>query len=71
MFKNRALQVKLIKTDKKNVPTQPQTEEQFEGKVAVIAIHLRSAVKDLGLAVVAYVAIDTVRQVLVAKATNP
>ncbi len=64
---NRVLQVKMVKKDKTETPTSVQSDE-FEGKAAIIGQHLKDIVEYIGVAVVCYVALDTIRQVAVANA---
>ncbi len=67
---NRALQVKMVKNEKNSTPQPDQTDEQFEGKVAIIGAHLLTAIEKIGKAAVVYVLVDTVRQVAVARASK-
>lgn len=64
---NRTLHVKLVKT-KKETPVTSVQEISLEGKVAIIGHYAERAVKKAGQAIVAYVVVDTLRQVIVAKA---
>lgn len=63
---NRHIQVKLKKNDK--ALPYDQSVEDLETKLAIISEHVEKAIRKMGRAVVAYVVIDTVRQVLVAQA---
>ncbi len=66
---NRALQVKMVKNEKKNsAPQTDQTDSHFEGKAAIIGAHLLTAVEKIGKTVVVFVLVDTIRQVAIAKA---
>lgn len=66
---NRALQVKMVKTEKETT-TQPNPEDVLEKKLAVISRSFENMALKVGKAVIAYVVADTVRQILVAKATR-
>jgi hypothetical protein len=64
MFKNRKLELKVVNT--KNEPTEPvQNDIRFEEKAAIAATYLEKIVGKVGIMVVAFVAIDTFRQVMV------
>jgi hypothetical protein len=67
---NRTLQVKMVKSQKEEVQKHEPTELQFEKKVAVISGYSWDVLKKAGGVVLAYVALDTIRQVLVAKASK-
>lgn len=69
MFKNRAIQVKMVKTDK-NEQTAQDSDPGFEGKVYTITNAIEFTIKKLGAAAIAYVAVDTVRQILIQRATH-
>lgn len=63
---NRHIQVKLTKS----TPDAPydQSKEDLEAKLAVISKHVERGIRKIGHAVIAYVVIDTARQVLIAQA---
>ncbi len=65
---NRAFQVRMVKNDKDETDPPNQTDKHLEGKAAIIGFHLERAVAKIGGAVIVYVAVDTVRQVMVIKA---
>lgn len=71
MFRNRSLQVKMVKDDKKTATPYDHDMEytKFEDKVTAISDAIKSNVKKTIVvsvgAVIAYVAADTVRQVAV------
>lgn len=67
---NRALQVKVIKSKKEEPLTPTQTDVSFETKVAVLGYYVEKAVAKVGTAAITYVVLDTVRQVMVAKASR-
>lgn len=67
---NRVLQVKMVKS-KKNDPEAPApTDLPFERKAAIVGNYAERIVEKIGGAIVTYIIVDTVRQVLVAKATR-
>lgn len=66
---NRALQVKVVKNDKHDPATQ-DVEMAFEDKVDLIDEVVERTLRRIGVAVVTYVAADTVRKILVAKASK-
>jgi hypothetical protein len=65
MFK-RHIQVKLVKTS--GGLTQTNQDVSLEGKVAIIGHYATGVIQTVGKALIAYVVVDTLRQVLVAKA---
>jgi hypothetical protein len=65
---NRAIQVKLVKKDKKETTAPGQIDVTLEGKVAIVGHYLGEIVEKIGGAVITYVLVDTFRQVLVARA---
>lgn len=68
MFKNRALQVKWIKTDK-NPPTVTTNEDpDFGDKVITMTAAAEIIVKKVAMAALAYVVVDTLRQVTIERA---
>lgn len=66
MFGKRSVQVKLVKDA--NAPTTP--EPPLEVKAAVISHYVEKVVKEIGKAAVAYITVDTVRQILINRMTN-
>lgn len=64
----RKIQVDLVK-DKKVAPDGPR--ESFSEKIGVTAYYLEKVVKKVAVGVVAYVAIDTVRKVMIEQAKHP
>lgn len=69
MFKNRALQVRMVKPNE-----DPKTEHvdtlNFEAEANIIADAFKHSVKTVSLAVCGFVVLDTIRQVLVTKASK-
>lgn len=65
---NRVLEMKMVKKDKKTTPPVNQFDVTLEGKTAIIADAADRIVKKVTIGAVAYVALDTARQVLVALA---
>jgi hypothetical protein len=66
---NRALQVKMVKSSKNEAPPTP-TEDKFVSRATFVAYASKSVIQEIGSAVVAYIVLDTIRQVLVAKASK-
>jgi hypothetical protein len=65
---NRALQVKMIKTDKSELQSTVLPESNFEDKALVIGLTIDNSIKKVGKFVIGYIIVDTIRQVLVASA---
>lgn len=64
MFKDRKLEMRVVNSKKE--PTEAaQNDIRFEEKAAIAANYLEKIVGKVGIMVVAFVAIDTVRQVMV------
>lgn len=66
---NRTLQLRMVKTTKETQPVSVQ-EISLEGKVAIIGHYAERALKKAGQIAISYVVVDTMRQVIVAKAIN-
>lgn len=64
---NRAIQVKMVKNDKKNT-TEPNFEEVISIKFAQASRMMKDITRTIGIAVIGYVVVDTARQMLIAKA---
>lgn len=65
---NRVLQVRMIK---KATNTEPTTEDQIEDlteKIVVVTAFTERVIKKIAMAALAYVAVDTARQVVIARA---
>ncbi len=69
-MRNRALQVRLVKTQTEDVNGSVPQEAEFEFKVATVTNALDKIFKRVGTAALAYVVIDTARKVIIAKATQ-
>ena len=67
---NRTLEVKMIKTKKNHAVNPTQPEPQFEAKAATCAQHLDKVLEKAGSAMVTYIVLDTIRKVLVARASR-
>lgn len=65
---NRELQMKVVKTNKKQDTPADTTDVTIEGKVAIVTYTIDRVFRKIGIAVCAYVVLDTLRQVLVASA---
>lgn len=66
---NRTLQVRVVK---ENESTRfVDLEVPLERKVALISRYAETGIRKIGQAIVAYVIVDTLRQVIVAKALKP
>lgn len=68
MFKNRKVEIKVVNT-KKN-PTEPLQEVTFETKARVISAAVHHVVYQIGKAMIAYVAVDTIRKVMIEQAKS-
>ncbi len=68
-MRKRVLQVKMVKNEKEE-PTSPDDPDNFYKKAAFIGDYLENAFGSIGKAVLIYIAADTVRQVMVAKASK-
>lgn len=64
MFKNRALQVKMVKNDKEETPRFDRMET-FLDNAATMSVFVSDVLKTVGKTVLVYVAADTIRQVMV------
>jgi len=65
---NRELKVQVVKTDKNVVA--PENDISMEAKYALVAKMVTAGIDKLGKAAITYVLVDTLRQVVIAKATN-
>lgn len=68
---SRELQVKMVKKNKKAPVTPDQSDTELQGKTAIVGFVLERVVEKVGNAVISYVVLDTIRQVLVARASRP
>lgn len=68
---NRALEMKLVKKNKNETEPSSQKDVHFEGKAAIIGYYFERCIKKAGSIALAYVLLDTGRQVLIAKALKP
>ncbi len=67
---NRVLQVRMVRTPRSE-PTPTNTHDTtIEGVTAHVTYAIDQGIKKVAMAALAYVALDTLRQVLVATATN-
>lgn len=71
MFKNRALQVRVVKTNTATPEKPASIDPTFENKVATIAKYAQVVLKQAAIAGAAYIVLDTFRQVAVANANHP
>lgn len=67
---NRAIQVKMVKPNKDEAQQTVQPELQFEKKVAIVAGYSELLINKVAGAAVTYILLDTIRKVLVAKASK-
>ena len=66
MFKNRALQVKMVKNEKES--PQPTSSDEIQVMIAatrVVSRHVQNTIVTIGKVALAYIAADTIRQVMV------
>jgi len=68
MFKNRKLEVRMVNTNKAESTTPAESDISLEGKLAIAGYYVERAIEKAGKAALAYVAVDTLRQVIVARA---
>lgn len=64
---NRVLQVRMVKTHTQE-PTGDTSENRSDDPMLITAVVAEAMIKKVAVSVLAYVALDTVRQVLVARA---
>lgn len=72
MLKNRAIQVKMVKNDNGET-TKPTPSDQFMVMAAatrVVSAHMQKTIVTVGKVILTYIAADTIRQVMVAKASK-
>lgn len=67
---NRALQVKVVPTEKKDRHASESSESYFEKRAEVISKTIDSTMRKVGTLAIGYIVVDTVRQVLVARANR-
>jgi hypothetical protein len=71
MFKNRTIQIDLVKKDQqKTTTTSDEAEQDLEKQTEVISDAIGVQIKRIGVMVLGYVVLDTVRKVVV-NATTP
>lgn len=71
MFRNRALEVKMVKNTKKADSDDIETLDiHAERSVAIVANTFDRAMRKIGIIVCTYVVLDTLRQVMVASASK-
>ncbi len=68
-MRNRVLQVKMVKPEASETLPSDQID-QFEERAALVGCYIEKTVKMVGGAVLAYIAADTVRQVMVVKVSK-
>ena len=67
---NREIRVNWVKKTKtEDVVTEPK-EDLFERRAAIVSSSIDKSLRWIGSAVVTYVVVDTVRQILVARASK-
>lgn len=67
----RQLQVRLVKTPKPETVTPEVPNTTVQHVVSTLAHTVDKTVRTLGLVAIGYVVLDTVRSVVLAKATQP
>lgn len=69
-MRKRTIQVKMVKTPKDDDTSPDETDETLEGKAAIIGYYAQRIVATIGKSAVAYVVVDTLREVVIARATK-
>lgn len=69
-MQKRALQVRLIKTNKDETPVVSEHTFDLSEKVSVIGDRIDKSFERLGRGVILYVVADTARRVIIARATK-
>jgi hypothetical protein len=67
---NRTLRVDLVKKNESHQVDKNQDDTDFADKATIVGIVVEGAIKRVGIAVCAYVVLDTIRRVAVASASN-
>ena len=67
---NRTLQVKMIKPKKEELTTTLPPGVDLEEKVAIVSYYFERALEKIAVSVITYVVLDTLRQVLIARANR-
>jgi len=67
---NRKIQIGLVKPPKSQ-DSENTPRETFAQKMNVTSFHLKAVVRNVAIAVAAFVVLDTVRQVMIENAKNP
>lgn len=70
MFKNKAVQVSVVKTNENPNKEHVVDMLDFEAEATIIADAVKHSVKTIVLGVCGFVVLDTIRQVLVTKASK-
>jgi len=63
---NRALRVDFVKKENESQVNTNQDDTDFADKATIMGVVVESAIKKVGIAVCAYVLLDTIRKVAVA-----
>jgi len=66
---NRTIRVDVVKKEKTPTMNTNQIEDSFADKATIAGVVVEGAIKKIGIAVCAYVILDTVRRVAVASAS--
>ncbi|MET0786295.1 MAG: hypothetical protein ABWY25_06275 [Paenisporosarcina sp.] len=66
---NRTLRVDVVKKEKEPTVNTNQFEDSFADKATITGVVVEGAIKKIGIAVCAYVVLDTIRRVAVASAS--
>lgn len=66
----RALQIKMVKTDPKESTTPTEEDVDFGDKVITLTAAAEILIRKLGAAALGYVVLDTLRQVVIARAAK-
>lgn len=74
-MKPRALQVKVVRTDETDSSTEDRSEASLNTQAIVISDAVtrvaKEVTKNVAVAVCGFVVLDTIRQVLIARASTP
>jgi len=67
---NRSIQMRIVKTKKETKYEDLPADIRLEDAATIVSHHFDKAVRKVGQAIITYVIVDTIRQVIVAQATK-